>query len=276
MKELKEPYIFDWHRLLYEKCLYVEYSITDICNRNCRSCSHLAPLALAPNFVREEEFVRVCKVLRRLLPDTHTFWLTGGEPTLHPLFLQLLEKARKIFDNCFVGIYSNGIMLDKLAVYTKLWEFTRENGIVWAITPYEFGAEHFRELFALNGCENNLAIVQSGKMFAKLTNYSHGREVTDEKYLRCGWERCPINVRGGKIYNCPSSEFADLFAAYFGKQLTLTENDYLTVDENLTRERIEKFRGPMPFCSQCDISRRYKDIFMNSPSERNIGEWSEL
>lgn len=276
MKKLKKPYIFDWHRIRYEDSWHIEYSITDICNRNCRSCSHLAPLAFAPEFVSEEEFTRVCKILRRLLPDTHTFWLTGGEPTLHPVFLRLLEIACGIFENSYIGIFTNGIMLKKFAAYDKLWEFTARNNIVWAVTPYDIGAEYFRELFTEKNCENNLTIVQGGKIFTKLVNYSQGKSVSHEKYLRCGWERCKINVRGGKIYNCPSSEFSDLFAAYFGKQLTLTESDYLTVDENLTRERIEKFRGPMPFCSQCDISRRFKDIFMNSPSERNIGEWSDL
>ena len=276
MKKPKNPYIFDWHRILYEDGVHIEYSITDVCNRNCRSCSHLAPLASAPNFVGEEEFARVCKELYRLLPDTHTFWLTGGEPTLHPAFPRLLEKACGIFDNSYIGIFTNGIMLKKFAVYDKLWDLTARSGIVWAVTPYDIGAEYFRELFAEKNCENNLTIVQSGRMFTKLVNYSKDQSVSREKYLKCGWERCKINVRGGRIYNCPSSEFCDLFSAYFGKRLALTESDYLTVDENLTRERIDRFRTAMPFCSQCDPSRRFKDIFMNSPSERNIGEWSEL
>ena len=70
-------------------------------------------------------------------------------------------------------------------------------------------------------------------------------------------------------------EFADLFAKYFAVHLEVGERDFLTVDESLTRELLDKFRGPVPFCSQCDIRSRHKEIISNKPSERKICEWSE-
>ena len=130
------------------------------------------------------------------------------------------------------------------------------------------------ELFASHGCGNNLAIVQPGRTFARLTNYSDGQPVTREKHEKCGWERSKINIRNGKIYNCPSAEFADLFTGYFGSGPRLTDKDFLVIDENLTREAIERFRGPTPMCAHCDISRR-RETFPNAPSERKREEWSE-
>lgn len=275
MSALLTPYLFDWHRIFAEDGYHIEYSITDICNRRCKSCSHLAPLAKAPNFVTESEFTRNVEIMRKLVPDAHTFWLTGGEPTLHPEYISLLCILREIYNDTFVGIYSNGITLRQYEYDSAFWDFIRENGIVWAITNYDIPKEYFIELFSEHGCRNNLAIIQSGRTFAKLINYIDGATVTVEKYVKCGWERIKINIRGGRIYNCAASEFADLFNDRFGRYLRLTDCDYLTIDESLTRERIDSFRGPMPFCGMCDISRR-RETFPNAPSKCEKGEWSEF
>lgn len=276
MSILKERYVFDWKRIQFEDNYHIEYSVTDICNRNCKGCSHLAPLAKNPNFVSVEEFERVIKIMRKCVPDAHTVWITGGEPTLHPQYMSLLSILRNAFTDNHVGIYSNGIELCEHESDKDFWQFNRENGIVWAITPYEIPQSYFEKLFSDHGCSNNLAIVHSGKKFFNLTTYSADQTVSEEKYVKCGWERSKINIRNGKIYNCPSAEFADLFSNWFGIKLEISERDYLTVDESLTRERLDKFRGPVPFCSKCDLSARHKKLFRNEPSELKIGEWSDL
>ena len=274
MAELKTRYVFDWHRIFAEDGYHIEYSVTDICNRNCASCSHLAPLAKHPNFVTAEAFAHDVRIMRRVVPDAHTFWLTGGEPTLHPGYMELLRVLRNTYPDCYVGIYSNGLTLRARENDADFWKFVREADIVWAVTNYEIPREYFEELFAAHGCANYLAIVQSGSTFAKLTNYARDQSVSREKYIKCGWERSKINIRNGRIYNCPSSEFADLFNGFYGEDLKVTENDYLAIDEDLTRHRLEDFRGPMPFCGQCDINARHH-AFPNRPSARDKLEWSD-
>ncbi len=272
---LQARYDFDWRRIQSDDAYHIEYCITDICNRNCVSCSHLAPLAKEPNYVSKEEFTGVVKIMRRIVPDTHTFWITGGEPTLHPEYMSMLKIVREVFVDNYVGIYTNGTTLDKYETDDGFWSFTKQNEIVWAVTGYDKDRLYFEDMFERHGCLNNLVYLHDGKIFFRLTNYSGGQAVSDEKYRMCGWERSKINIRNGRIFNCPSSEFADLFLAYFGRKLEVGDCDFLTVDESLTRESLDKFRGPMPFCSQCDIRSRYKKIIGNKPSERNIGEWSD-
>lgn len=272
--ELKERYKFDWKRIRYEDGFHIEYCITDVCNRNCGYCSHLAPLAKNPNFVDEKQFEYATEIVHRLIPDAHTFWLTGGEPTLHPRFLRLVDIACAYFTDSHVGIYSNGTTLEKYRSDEGFWRFVRSNGIVFGITHYDEAAEYFERMFEEHGCANNLAIVHSGRIFFNLTNYSEDQPITLEKYIKCGWERSKINIRDGKIYNCPSAEFADLFSAYFGRELTVTEKDYLVIDERLTRPQIDAFRGPVPFCGQCDLSKRYKHRAKCTPSKKQISEWS--
>jgi len=276
MAELTERYKFDWNRIFGQDAFHIEYSITDICNRNCAACSHLAPLAKLPNFVTTEEFTKVISLLQKAIPNIHTFWLTGGEPTLHPEFMRLLKIAREIYSDAYIGIYSNGINLDKYKTDKGFWQFIKQNGIVWGITVYGKSIQYYEELFKANGCFNNLSIVRVGSWFTNLTNYSINQPISKDKYERCGWERCKINIRNGRIYNCPSSEFADLFNGYFGEKLKISEYDYLIVDENLTRARIEEFKKSIPFCSQCNIDNRNKKFFSTIPSKRRVEEWAEI
>ncbi len=271
---LTNRYNFDCKRIQNDDSYHIEYCITDICDRNCAACSHLAPLAVYPNFVGCDKFERDIKILNKILPDIHTFWLTGGEPALHPQFLNLLDISRRTFQTCYVGIYSNGNCLKKYQNDENFWEFIRENGIVWAITNYDCGKEYFENLFGMHGCLNNLTYVHSGKHFFNLTNYSRNQPVSVEKYEKCGWERSKLNIRNGKIFNCPSAEFVDLFNNYFDKDIKLCASDYLEIDEQLTKSRVDNFKGPVPFCENCDLTQRYKKFFKNYKSKKEISEWS--
>lgn len=272
---LKERYIFDWNRIFGMDLPHIEYSVTDICNRNCAACSHLAPLAKHPNFVSKEQFQKVTHTIKKCLPHIHTFWLTGGEPTLHPEFIELLSIARGIYDEAYIGIYSNGSTLHRYESDDDFWQFVKDNEIIWGITIYDGKRQYFEELFEGHGCINNLAIVRSGSSFTNLTNYSKGQPVNKEKYVKCGWERCKINIRNGRIYNCPSCEFADLFNGYFGEKLIVAPEDYLVVDENLTCEKIMDFKSPKPFCSQCNLELRNRKIFLNLKSKKAMEEWAD-
>ena len=275
MWKLKDRYKFDWNRIYGKDSYHIEYSVTDICNRNCVACSHLAPLAKHPNFVGIEEFECATRILHKCLTNIHTFWLTGGEPTLHPNFLDLLEIARNIYDEAYIGIYSNGLTLKKYDEDKTFWNFIRDNGIVWGITVYDRNFRYYEELFERHNCINNLAIVRAGNWFTNLTVYSKGQQVSQEKYEKCGWERCKINIRNGRIYNCPSCEFADLFNGYFGEKLIVAPEDYLVVDENLTCEKIMDFKSPKPFCSQCNLELRNRKIFLNLKSKKAMEELAD-
>ena len=152
MAKLTSRYNFDYRRILFEDGYHIEYSITDICNKNCAGCSHLAPLAKKPNFVDIEEFSRVVAVMQKVIPKAHTVWLTGGEPTLHPKFITLLDTVRQSFVDNHVGIFSNGTTLSHYENDSAFWSFIKDAGIVWAITPYDKPKQYFEDLFTKYDC----------------------------------------------------------------------------------------------------------------------------
>ena len=233
---LKEKYVFDWKRIFKNDECHIEYSIIDICNKKCVSCSHLAPLAKNPNYTKKDEFKRVVKIMKKIIPKPDGFWLTGGEPTLHPNLLEILSTLREEYNDANIGFFTNGIMFKSYEHNNCFWNFLKENGIIVLITNYDIDKEFFINLFKEKSCEKNLSFVQNGNLFFKLINYSSNQDISKEKYIKCGWERSKINIRNGRIYNCPSVEFVDIFNTYFSKQIKVSDNDYLLIDENLTKE----------------------------------------
>ena len=118
--------------------------------------------------------------------------------------------------------------------------------------------------------------MQNGNSFFKLTNYARNQPISQEKFAKCGWEKSKLNIRNGKIFNCPSVEFVDVFNAHFDENLNVDSKDFLWVDDTLTREKIDAFKSATPFCAQCNPDSRYTRPFKNLPSRGEKSEWSSL
>lgn len=267
-------YKFDYEEIIKHSLHQIEFSIIDTCNRNCKSCSHFAPLAKQDNEISASDFVKQIEILHSLIPDVHTFWLTGGEPTSHPEYLVLLEKLRKIYKNIPIGVMSNGYGIHVRKNDRNFWDFIRENQIVWRITTYEVNPDYYIKIFEQNGCANLLSL-DNNNYFTKLAVLSEEvQPVTQEKYNLCGWERLNIFVRNGKIWKCPTCEYIDLFNNYFNKKFEISADDYLNIDEKLTREQVIEFKEkPSNFCKNCDLSKRARTLFTVVKSGKNISEW---
>lgn len=252
----------------------IEYSIIDTCNKNCKACSHFAPLAKQSNKVSVEEFVKNTKILHNIIPDVHTFWLIGGEPMLHPHYLELLKELRSIYNDIPIGIMTNGYKLLETDTDEKFWGFIREHEIIWHITTYDVAPKRYIELFKRNGCIDLLSLDINNKFYNLVTLTEEKQEITQEKYGKCGWERLNIFVRNGRIWKCPTVEYIDLFNNYFGKRFEINIDDYLEIDYSLTRERLLTFQNtPSNFCANCDISKRYTSRYEVVKSKKDIKEW---
>ena len=100
------------HRLLG-----IELNITDQCNYNCLHCFHAADNKAPRSVYTYEEVVRFLDEMKQC--GISRLRLTGGEPTLHPQFRQVLKdmKDRRIQLKTLV---TNGSTMDgELAAYIK-------------------------------------------------------------------------------------------------------------------------------------------------------------
>ncbi|MBO9468452.1 radical SAM protein [Tropicibacter sp. R15_0] len=86
--------------------LHVEMAVTSSCQLNCNYCSAM-PFsgALAP-------LERTCKIIAEMGEmRVHSLLLSGGEPTLHPGFLQIAAIASRAIPEVLIN--SNGIRLSR-------------------------------------------------------------------------------------------------------------------------------------------------------------------
>lgn len=92
-----------------EEGIFVEILVVDHCNLNCAGCDHFASIA-NPWFMPVEQFKETCILLKEKIPQLQILSIWGGEPLLHPNFLELCQIAQEIFPNK-VQCGTNGILL---------------------------------------------------------------------------------------------------------------------------------------------------------------------
>lgn len=98
-------------------------SITTQCNRNCSYCFALEPLAdlnAASQFMSLEVFARSLDFLRR--SGIGEVRLLGGEPTIHPHFVQMIDTALE--SGFRLLVFSGGLIPNK--VLEKLEQISEE------------------------------------------------------------------------------------------------------------------------------------------------------
>lgn len=100
-----------------QKFLSAQLDITNACNLSCAHCyqsNHSADRDLSLGEWRKilDQYARLAKKLH-LLPH---FCISGGEPTISPLFIPILEELRSRWPDAGISILTNGTTLSKVIV----------------------------------------------------------------------------------------------------------------------------------------------------------------
>ncbi|MDR2410566.1 MAG: hypothetical protein LBE13_20985, partial [Bacteroidales bacterium] len=100
-----------------------------------------------------------------------------------------------------------------------------------------------------------------------------GRQSINRPFLRCNWFNNCFTLRDGKLYTCFMVAHIKHFNEYFGKNLPVTEKDYIDIYKSESVDEVLNFLSkPVPFCRFCNINgltRGHKwDI-----SQKKLSEW---
>jgi MoaA/NifB/PqqE/SkfB family radical SAM enzyme len=87
--------------------LVIQLELTTLCNLRCKFCFSKAGV-LRENELPTSEIKRVIRQLKQ--EDVSSFFLTGGEPTLHPDFVEIVNLISELGLDCF--ILTNGTQLN--------------------------------------------------------------------------------------------------------------------------------------------------------------------
>lgn len=106
-----------------------ETNITTACTNTCICCDHYSPFQ-KPAFVDPEQIERDLIAAKRIL-RAGDYRLIGGEPTLHPQLLEIIDIAHRVGIADTVSVWTNGMRLRKMP--SEFWE--KADGIAVTVYP---------------------------------------------------------------------------------------------------------------------------------------------
>lgn len=264
------------------------------CNLNCKYCDTYSPLS-KQEFATYDQVIKDLKKMKKLLNDTNHFdgGFIGGEALLNPELEKIIEKIIKLFPNGQKTILTNGLLLNNKGDY--FWDLMKRANIEFGIThyPIKIDRKKYEELAKKHDVKITYHYVQSNKLYDLNT-----RQVIHNNYNQDGfqWSQNIIDLTGsqeiktdcqhkgiityarGNIYACYVHAHINAFKEYFNKDIKITEEDYLKVQDIKTKEEYFNFlETPKPLCKYC--KQCHNTCFGGEPlewgfSEKKITEWT--
>ncbi len=256
----------------------LNYHVIDRCNKNCIACGHYAPLAKPTDEgVSVEDFRKDLELCSFLKPYIKTFYLTGGEPTLHKNLKEIIEIAAQWHDN--VVLITNGINIDLLRENA---EFIKKNNILLSVTNYS--QNRVQEIANIFGYIESMHIPnldKDGNRVKFNTKQLSIKEVNPQVEY-CDRGLC-VQYRYGKLYMCQVAANLHLFKAHFGDAVSMFTDEGTYVDLNETQDLnvIENllFKKFPKLCRHCNEAFYQHDLKDNSQpicaSRQSLSEWVE-
>ena len=197
--------------------------------------------------------------------------LLGGEPLLNPDIVEAIRIVRKYFAKTEIQIVTNGILLPKMS--NSFWEACCLYDILVSITIYPIEIE-YDKLVSL--CKKKFI---KYKIFGDRSgtnwhcyklNYYGKTSNCNLNYEKC-WLKVCWQLKGDRIYSCPTSAYIDFINNKFGTHFKIHKNDYLQVNKLFTKYQLRLFKfKAKPFCSYCIFPLQNMDWKL---SEKNMEEW---
>jgi hypothetical protein len=182
----------------------IEVTAVEHCNLACRSCSHLSPI-FPRRFIEPDA---IASDLARLATVFHAreVRLLGGEPTLHPRLIELIEILRRSGIADRVGIETNGTLLARLpeAFWTQIDDVS-----VTLYPGHDLGPDLEGRLMRLAEQHGANLMIARAEVFRE----SHAALGTsDGELVRRIYNTCKVahdwrchTIIDGRFYKCPQA-----------------------------------------------------------------------
>jgi MoaA/NifB/PqqE/SkfB family radical SAM enzyme len=251
---------------------YVDINVVDHCNLKCKYCANFCPLA-HEKYLGVEEFDRDCERLSSLSSGKiKTIRLLGGEPLLHPRLIEVMAVTRKHFPLSGIDLVTNGLLL--LRMPGAFWVQCKACGVSVAISHYPIKLNYakIKSIAKEYGVKTNYGKKPRG-MYKWLLDINGGQDIKESHTYCLRANQCTV-LQEGKIYACSLPPWINYFNEYFGKDLKVSEGDYIDLYKVKKFEEILEFlRKPVPFCKYCNTKTM---VYSNKweLSKKEITEWT--
>jgi len=249
---------------------------TEHCNLNCKCCTAFSPIA-EEGFLDIESYTQDMKKLAELTGNTlSSFYVTGGEPLLHPRITEIFSIARRYFPKTNIRFMTNGLLLLKMP--ETFWAKCREYAVDIAISRYPIKIDIEKILEKGKTYHVNIDYVGGSDVPVKsMWKYPldiAGRQGLNRSYAICSQINRCVTMKDGNIYPCNTIAGIGHFNKYFHQHLEVTEEDVLELHKTQDiREVFEFLCMPKPFCKYCNRKGLVLGI-QYGPSKRAMEEWT--
>lgn len=253
----------------------VELHVSHTCNLTCDSCSHFSNSGHRGVLTPEEAVASTAPWKERLAPEN--FRLLGGEPTLNPRLIEVIEICREVWPDTKLELVTNGFFLHR---HPRLGAVLAESGASLELTVHHDSPEYLAELVKVQEILEQWR-VQYGlrhtieKALQRWTRRYHGFGSAVKPYddgdLRASWENCPARdcrqLFRGRLWKCSPITYLRLQKEAFS---SLAEDwdpylKYQGIEASCTDQELQAFleREEEPICGMCPANPERFD--KNSP-----------
>jgi MoaA/NifB/PqqE/SkfB family radical SAM enzyme len=249
---------------------------TEHCNLNCRCCTAFSPLA-------DKTFLNIDtyrKDIEKIAELTHNnldlFYITGGEPLLHPQISDIIIIADQYFPKTAKQIFTNGILL--LNMPDLFWETCQKTKIQICLSRYPIKldidqirskAKAYNVSFDFFG-GRDVPI----KLMWKYPLDLEGKQSLRRSYNLCTQINTCVTLKDGKIYPCNTIAGIKHFNKYFNAKLEVISDDVLDIYKVEDINEVYSFLARAKhFCRYCNR----RGIVLGIPygsSKKEITEWT--
>lgn len=248
----------------------IEYDIVDQCNLNCKGCGHLSPIN-NDYFADEKSFEKDLLRIKELGINVEKFRLLGGEPLLHPKINEFIIITRKVFENSFIEVVTNGILL--FGMQESFWKLCKTLKINIYVSKYPINID-YQKIADLSLVKDvNIGFSNTTYFFHKVLSSSKIYD-SEENFNLCQSKNKCVYLRDGKLYVCAGGYLLNSVNHHFNTNIPLSEYDYLNIyTYKLEQTDIISFLNThKQYCGWCHLPHEKGNIKWDL-SKKTRDEW---
>lgn len=130
-----------------DKFTTICFEITNHCNKNCKFCTKMTGDKYKIRYTKLEDYKYVISCINK--KDRENFRkvvITGGEPILHPHFIELMNLVREDFPKAEIKVQSNGRLIKRLP-QKKLRILPDIKKVIFSVSHYPGWNDEIKEKY---------------------------------------------------------------------------------------------------------------------------------
>lgn len=244
---------------------------TSICNLNCYGCSSGCSQYIEKKYyvdlIQLEENLKTIKKVCNIPPVK--ILLTGGEPLLHPKFLEICKLIKNIFPTLLLIVFTNGLLLNKFS--EKEYQELRDLDVIFSMSLYP-DQKIYQQIYdnIVNIEKRN---IKTASVFDKSRPFFFNTQInTDNLYDTSTFYKCLkkeesfFAIIEDKIFGCDES------ILLFNHNIPIEEDSYIKISELKNEEQLFSLKNQEhSMCKYCKPKKGSGEGFIIWNTQSKIG-----